>query len=127
MSQQASITLNAVVYDPAGAPKGKPVWVNRTGGVLNSFSDVTQTFVSNVGGKKLTKASFVLEVPIVATTDSTCSCSGTLLRMSRVYIEFSMDPGATAAERTDLYLRAKDLISTSLVQGTIEDLDPAYA
>lgn len=127
MSQQAAVTLNTVVYSPDGAPSGVPLWTNRAGGVLNSFSRLIQRFVTGSGGLKLTKINYKVEVPIVATTDTTCACTGTLLRTSMATIEFSLSPDATLAERTDLYLRMKDLMATDLVKNAVENLDPAYA
>ena len=127
MSQQAAVTLNTVVYDPAGSDNGIVLWFNRAGGLLNSFSRLTQRFLSGVGGLKLTKVSYKVEVPIVATADGTCSCSGEQLRMSMAEITFSLSPTSTLAERTDLYLRVKDLIATDLVKNGVENLDPAYA
>lgn len=127
MSQQASVTLNTIVYDPAGSDKGIVKWVNRAGGLLNSFSTLSQRFLTGVGGLKLNKLSFKVEVPIVATSDTTCSCSGSLLRMNQASIEFSISPSATLAERTDIYLRVVSLIQSDLVKLGVENLDPAYA
>lgn len=126
MSQQASFTLNTVVYDPAGAPRGKPEWVNRAGGILNSFSEVTQDYREAVGGLKLTTASVKLKVPVVASTDTACTCAGTVLRLGQVEVIFKLDPNSTLAERTDLYLRFKDLVATGYFSGMIENLNPAY-
>lgn len=127
MSQQASVTLNTVVYDPDGAKDGRVIWTNRTGGILNSFSMLYQRFLTAVGGLKLTKVNFKLEVPVVATADTTCSCAGTVLRTGMGTIEVSFAPDSTLAERTDFYLRLKDLIASDLVKHAIEDLNPAYA
>lgn len=127
MSQQAAVTLNTVVYDPAGANKGILKWVNRVGGLLNSFSHLTQGFLTNSGAAKRTKVSFRLDIPVVATVDSSCSCAGSVLRTSSFQIEYWIDPNATAAERTDLRLRAKDLAASALVTSAVDNLDPAYA
>lgn len=126
MGQQASLTLNTVVYDPDGAPNGQVTWTNRSGGILNSFSNVTQMFNTSVGGAKLTKMSYRISVPVVASTDTTCSCTGTLLRTSTAAISFSLAPDASLAERTDLYLRLKDLLASTLVSDAVESLKPAY-
>ena len=127
MSQQASFTLNTVVYDPAGAPNGRPLWVNRTGGILNSFSEVTQDYREAVGGLKLTTASVKLKVPVVATTDTSCTCAGNVLRLGQAEVIVKLAPDSTLAERTDLYLRLKDLVNSSYFIGMIENLNPAYA
>lgn len=127
MSQQTAVTLNTVVYDPNGQSGGIAYWVNRAGGLLNSFRTLSQRFTTNSGSKKLTKITFEIDVPTVATADSSCACTGAVLRTSTAQVSFWVDPGATADERADLYLSMKDLISSTLVQGAVEDLNPAYA
>lgn len=127
MSQQAAVTLNTIVYDPAGSKSGILYWVNRVGGILNSFSNLTQGFATNSGARKLTKVSFRVDVPIVATSDGTCACTGATLRTSSFQIEYWIDPSATAAERLDLWTRAKDLAAASVTGDAVKDLNPAYA
>lgn len=127
MGQQASVTLNAVVYSPAGSANGTAKWVNRSGGVLNSFSTLQQTFAEASGSKKLTRVNFRLDVPVVATADSTCACTGSLQRTASVQISVWMDPAYTAAERTDLAARIKDLAASGVFTAAVADLDPAYA
>ena len=126
MSQQAAVTLNTKVYNPAGSDKGIVKWVDRSGGFGTSFSPLTQGFLENQTSRKLTKVSYRVAIPVIATTDSDCSCSGTVLRTSSVQIEFWIAPDSTAAEREDLYLRVKDLISSTLVASGVKNLDPAY-
>lgn len=127
MSQQADVTLNTVVYSSSGQQNGVVLWFSRAGGVLNSFSKLAQRYAQAVGGLKLTKISYKVEVPVVATADTTCSCTGAVLRTSMATIEFSLAPDATLAERTDLYLRVKDLVASTVLQGAVKDLNPAYA
>lgn len=127
MSQQAAVTLNGVVYNPAGASNGIVYWYDRSGGVAGSFSPLTQGFTTNSGSTKRTKVTFRLELPTVATVDSAYARDGQVLRVSSFQGEFWIDPTASSAERTDLYLRAKALIDSAIVSAAVEDLDPAYA
>lgn len=127
MSQQAAVTLNTVVYSPDGSKNGLVVWTDRSGGVANSFSLLTQSFETGVGGLKLTQASYKLRVPIVATASDACSCAGSVLRESSAQLTFKLDPASTLAERTDLFLRIKDLAASTLLSGTVNNLNPAYA
>lgn len=127
MSQQAEVTLNTVVYSPAGSDKGILYWWNRSGGVAGSFSSLTQGFVSNSGARKLTKATFRLSIPVVADENSSCACAGEVVRTSSAQMDFWIDPNATAAERLDLYNRVKDLAASTLVSDAVSDLNPAYA
>lgn len=127
MGQQAAVTLNTVVYSPNGSQNGIVNWTNRSGGYGASFSVLTQGFVVNSGARKLTKVTYRVAVPVVATDDSACTCAGALLRTSSAQIDFWIDPGATAAERLDLFNRVKDLAASTLLQSAVSDLDPAYA
>lgn len=129
MSQQAAVTLNTVVYDPAGQDSASKLvlWFNRAGGILNSFSRLTQRFRQGIGAAKASEISFRLEVPVVATSDTTCSCAGALLRTGYAQVTFTFAESSTTAERTDLYLRLKDLVATDLVKNGVEGPDPAYA
>lgn len=127
MSQQADVTLNSIVYHPAGTTNGISSWVDRSGGVSLSFSNLTQGFQVNSGARKLTKVTFRLSIPVVATSDSTCACTGSLLRTSSAQIDFWVDPAATASERADLVARVKDLAASTVVDDAVSDLNPAYA
>lgn len=127
MSQQASVTLNSIVYSPAGADKGILKWANRAGGILNSFSSLTQRFLAGAGDRKLTKVTYRVVVPVVATEDSTCACAGTVLRENSFQFDYWIDANATAAERADIVARAISLAGSTLVSDGVGSLDPAYA
>lgn len=126
MGQQASVTLNTVVYSPAGLLQGVAKWINRTGGVLAGFSVLTQRYKDPTTGVQ-TKIDFNLSVPVLATADSTCGCEGDLIRTNSGQISFWVASTSTLAERTDLYLRMKDLLATALVSNAVENLDPAVS
>lgn len=127
MGQQAAVTLNTIVYTPDGSQNGIVKWMNRSGGVAGSFSPLTQGVLDNSGARKWTKFTFRLDVPVVATSSDSCACTGSVIRDSRAQIEFWVDPNATLAERTDLYLRVKDLAASTLLSDAVENLSPAYA
>lgn len=128
MGQQAAVTLNSVVYTPAGTNNGISTWADRSGGVSASFSFLTQSLktTTSTAGTSRTKVEYRLAVPIVAASDSECACAGSLQKTSSIDFLFLLDGNSTLAERTDLYLRAKDLIATALMVSSVEDLDPAY-
>lgn len=127
MSAQAPITLNAVVYSPAGAPKGIPFWQYRGGGSLASFSDVTISFATAQGKKALTMITAKVTIPVVADVDSACACTGSLLRTNSGQASVWLDAGATAAERLDAYNRLKDLVASDAFKNAVVDLNPVYA
>lgn len=126
MSQQASVTLNTVVYSPAGVTGGVAMWMSRVGGILAGFSKLTQRYKEPTTGTQ-TKIDFQISVPVLADADSTCTCAGDLLRTNSATVSFWVAGTSTLAERTDLYLRVKDLVASAIVSGAVENLDPAVS
>jgi len=125
MADQAAVTLNTVVYSPAGVKSGVALWLSRVGGIVAGFSKLSQIYKDPTTGTQ-TKIDFQIDVPVLATADSACACEGSLLRTNSVKLSFWVASTSTLAERTDLYLRAKDLVANALVSGSVENLDPAY-
>lgn len=123
MSQQADVTLNTIVYSKAGVNGGVASWINRAAGVIAGFTVLKQFFKSPVSGTQ-TKIDFNLSVPVVATADSGCHCAGDLLRTNSVTVSVWVAATSTTDERTDLYLRLKDLVATPMFQAAVKDLDP---
>lgn len=123
MSQQADVTLNTVVYNKAGVSGGVAQWISRVGGVLAGFSILRGTFKSPTTGTQ-TKIDFNLSIPVVATTDNSCSCAGDLLRTNSATISVWVAGTSTLAERSDLRLRVKDLVNSQMFIGTVDNLDP---
>lgn len=123
--QQTALTLNTLIYNPAGSSAGKASWVERSAGVGAGFSVLTEKFypVSKAGVQRIEHN---LNVPVVATVDSTCSCVGTLLLASFINTNIGIGPGASAAQRLDLYNRYKDYVATDAFKKSITDLDPSY-
>lgn len=126
MGQQASFTLNTVVYNPDGSQNGVVRWMDRSGGVSSSFSALTQVYSSNSGARKWNRFTFRLDVPVVATASDACACAGALIRDSQFQIDLRLDPNSTVAERTDIGLRLKDLVSSTAFQDAIKNGDPFY-
>lgn len=124
MSQQAAVTLNTVVYSPAGLRNGVATWINRAGGIVAGFSKFTQLFRDPTTGTQ-TKIDFQIDVPVLVTADSACGCVGDLLRTNTAKVSFWVASTSTLAERMDLYLRVKDLIANAVTSDAVENLDPA--
>lgn len=125
MAQQANVTLNSVVYAPAGTSNGTSSWVNRSGGSGASFSTMTEKVTTPSGGE-VVRELFTLSIPIVATEDTACVCAGGLLRSSSVQISVWIPQNSTAAERLDLYTRIKDLVLSDPFINGVKFLDPSY-
>lgn len=105
-----SIVLNSKTYNFIGFDRnGTSVWQETSAGVPSGFSYLTCRVMSGQGTSD-TKVRWRLTMPIVAAVDSSCSCTGAVLRTYR-YDEGRVDVPASSlsAERTDFAARLKDL------------------
>jgi len=125
VGQQANVTLNSVVYAPAGTNDGTSLWVNRSGGFGNSFSNLTEKFTQPTTGK-VVKAIFSLAIPVVQAADSAFAAAGTLLRTSTVQVSVWVPADSTAAERADLLARIQGLVAATPFTDAVNSLTPAY-
>lgn len=125
MGQQAAVTLNTVVYSPAGSSNGTARWVNRSAGVSSGFSVLTENVKDPVTGSQV-KISFGLDVPVVATTDDACACTGQQLRSATVNISVWEATTSTATERADIWQRIVDLVNSTPFSDAVKNLDPAF-
>lgn len=121
---QANMTLNTKVYAPNGVSNGVAQWANRDGGVRGGFSFVKQTIKDPVSGTQI-KIDHSLVVPVTALNDTSCVCAGDVLRTGSAQISIWVSTASTKAERTDLYLRLKDLVLDPQFIAAIEDLEPS--
>lgn len=125
MAQQANVTLNTIVYAPGGTTNGVSTWANRSGGSGASFTFLKEEFVQPTKGD-VVRMKFSLDVPVVATSDSECACTGGLLRNSTIQLSVWVPQSSTSAERTDLYNRLKDLVLSAPVSNGVSNLDPTW-
>lgn len=126
MSQQASVTLNSVVYNPSGTNNGLTSWIDRSAGIAAGFSPLTEKFQLDQGPSHLTKLSFRLELPVVADSDTACACSGSLLGKNTVNVSVWIRDGAPESERTDLLTRIQDLVSSAPFTDAVGSLEATY-
>ncbi len=118
-----AITLNSKVYNFIGFDKnGVSVYQETSAGVPSGFSYLTCR-VNPGSGSADTLVRWRLTVPVVATTDSACTCAGTVLRTYKFEDgKVSVPAGATAAERTDFRTRITSLTATTQYVASIETL-----
>lgn len=121
MAAQATVTLNTKPYNP-GQPLGAgiPAWYDRSSDVLTGFGVLSQNIRQNGNGEAL-RIEFKLRMPTVATEDSTCACDGTVLHETYATVVFQIANKSSLAERTDFYLRMKDLLANAVVQNAVEN------
>jgi hypothetical protein len=126
MSAGANITLNTKVYAFGGSNSDTATWVDRSAGVGGGFSVVTEKFDSTPQKGAVQRMLFNLSLPVVSATDTACACAGDVLRTSSVQISIWVPQNSTLAERTDFYLRIKDLVASTPFINGVENLDPTY-
>jgi hypothetical protein len=126
MSQQASVTLNTVIYTPAGVNSGVATWINRTSSYVNGYKTLTQRYKDPSNGATQTKIDFALSIPVVATAETAQYYQGELIRVNSVQMSFWTNTGSPAAEKTDLRLSAKDLLLAQVAIDAIDNSNPAF-
>lgn len=123
---QTDMVLNTKTYAKSGTESGtnRSLWIYRGTGVASEFSTVSETIKNPVTGTQI-KIDFKLDLPIVATEDTSCACAGDVLRTNTATISVWVAKSSTTAERTDLYLRLKDLVADTQFIGAVENLNQA--
>jgi hypothetical protein len=111
-----SKTYNWAQFDPAGASR----YTETAGGVPTSFSPLTARVSEGTG--KTRKVKWRLAIPTVATTDSDCSCAGTVLSTDYVNIEIDLSATGTLASRQDILARLQALVLTAQFEASVENL-----
>ncbi|DAD49973.1 TPA_asm: coat protein [ssRNA phage Gerhypos.1_20] len=126
MGQQANVTLNTNVFVPSGTTNGVTSWVYRpTTGFGASFQKLTSKYADPKSGTQI-KIDFALSVPVVLAADTGFEAAGTLQRTNTATLSFWVAEDSTVAERTDLYLKVKDLVASAMLIAAVENLDPAF-
>ena len=120
------ITLNTKVYSPIQNSNGVARWSERSGGIPNSYSPLDITVREPAAGVKNFRAISKLLVPVVSTEATSCSCVGDFLRQVGYEVTMTANVGSTTAERTDAYLRFKDLVASPEFIAAFRDLTPSY-
>jgi hypothetical protein len=124
MAQQANVTLNTVVYSPAGTNNGVSTWTNRSSGFGSGFSNLSEEVVQPKTGA-VVREKFTLLLPIVADGTGPES-AGTLLRTSTVQLSVWIPVNSTSAERLDLYNRLVDFVASDPIELGVKNLEPSY-
>jgi len=118
----ASVVLNTKTYTFASDQGGIISWQETSGGIPTGFSQLTMALrTPNKPGSPY-RLDMRLGVPVVATSDSTCACTGAVLRHEDARIIVEIPDSGTTAERTDVGLRLKDLLANTQVQAALATL-----
>lgn len=114
-----AITLNSVAYNWVGFdPSGTSRWTATAGGVATAFSNLTaRVTIGGIDDKtkaaRMSKVKWRIQIPVIATEDSSCSCVGAILRTGYTDVSADFSPTATLAERTDMLARLRALVLTT--------------
>jgi len=113
-----SIILNSVTYNWVGFdPSGTSRWTATAGGLATSFSNLTErvtigTLGAN-GVPQMSKVTWKINIPIVATEVTGSAPVGSVLRTAYWETKADLHPASTLAERTDLLARIRALVLTT--------------
>ncbi len=118
----ANLTLNTVTYTYASDVAGVITWLATAGGIPTGFSPVTLALRNPAKFGSPYRLDLRMALPVVATADSACSCTGAVLRSENVRIIAEIPDSGTTAERTDFGLRVKDLVANAQVQAALASL-----
>lgn len=117
-----SITLNTKIYSFTGFNQnGQSVYKETSGGIPSSFSYLTDK-VNTGTGKSDSTVKWNLSIPVTVTEDSSCACTGDVLRTNYVKVDVSIGAGSPLSERTDLWTRLRDLIASPEFKASVENL-----
>lgn len=120
-----NIVLNGKTYTDRGFdPNSARIRMETSGGVPNSFSKLTDKANNNVSPTN-SSVKWKLSVPVTATSDSSCACTGELLGTYTVVIDVTIPPGSLAAGRTDIVARTVDLVGSGEFASSIETITSA--
>lgn len=121
-----AITLNSVVYNWAGFDaSGTSRWTATAAGVASAFSNLTARVTigtTTAKDSRPSRAKWRIQIPVIATEDSSCACVGSVLRTSYVDLVADFASTATLAERTDVLNRIKSLVLTPEFSASILSL-----
>lgn len=117
-----NIVLNSHTYAPNGFNQnGMSVYSDRSSGVPSGFSYLT-TKVTTSTGKDSSSTKWNVSVPVLVPEDSACGCAGEVSRVYYIKLDATIPAGSTAAERTDILARIRDLVATAEFGASITNL-----
>lgn len=109
--------LNGKTYSFDGNLNGMAVYTERSAGIPAGYSPLTTTNTVGKGARGTNNASrsrsvWKLSLPVVATDDSACVCTGDILRQTDVNVDIRSDANSTTADLTELLARFRALVLT---------------
>lgn len=127
MAAQGNITLNSKVYHPRGKSGDISKWV-LTGDTDygSAASSLTESVRDPSTKDANNRIRFHLDLPLAATADSTCSCTGTILGTASCDIYVVIPQGFTQAQRDDLLARIQDLVADAVFESAVSNLEGSW-
>lgn len=118
----SNIVLNALTYVGDGIQNGVSRWTNRLAGMAAYFKNLTVSVRTGKDARSVIKWKLVHPFPDSAPTD--CPCDGQLpYQDTIVNVEFRFDPRTDTAYRTAVRLAVKDLLATSQMTDSVDNLN----
>lgn len=117
-----NLVLNGKTYTFDSDVSGVITWSDKTGGIPAGFSKVTASLRPSAKSTSPYRVDLRIDIPILAAEDSSCACTGEVLRWETGRISVEIPFTGTTAERTDAATRLKDLIADATVQAMLISL-----
>lgn len=112
----ANIVLNTKTYVYAGTTAaGVVTYQERSSGVVSGFG--TLDGLVRYGDR--TRITSKMYLPVIAADNSSCACTGEVLRSCNADVNLRFDNTMTTAERTDFALRFKDWAASPAFQNLL--------
>lgn len=119
-----NFVLNGKTYSSVGFDaNGVSVFQESSSGIPGGFSYLSCRVTIAKSGDAPSKVVWRLTMPILASEDSACGCSGNVLRLYRYDDgKITIPAGSLAAERTDFEARLQDLYADAAYTASIVNL-----
>lgn len=126
MPAMAAITLNGVVYNPAGVAGDIARWVDRSSGVATGWNTLDEGVIRTNSKERNYRVTWNMKSPVVATESSECVCAGDILRQGVLSVVGTFNPTSTTAERQEILDRLDDLVASSAFRNSILNLEGSW-
>lgn len=120
----SNIVLNTKTYTGTNSfVNGVVSWIERAAGIAAGFSTLRSSLRMDPAREGKVRVKWDIDMPIVATEDSSCTCTGDVLRSAVADISVRLDKSLTLAERTDFANRLQDLVASAQFRASLINLE----
>lgn len=127
MAAQGNLTLNTKVYNPRGKTGDIAKWALVGDTTFGGGTSTVTESVRDPSGKDATsRIRFHLDFPKLASDDSACACTGSVLGTGSCDVYVTIPSVFTAAERADVRARIQSLVADAVFTAAIDNLEGSW-